>query len=387
MLSPNSSFDVVVPESDAFVRDVSASSKAVYVLEQLNGRGTVRALSFDEKPVVTEVKLPVDGPVRRLVADPLTANALVEVEGWTQASTWFYVDARGRASNARLPVPSVGSLPGVVAEEELVSNAGIQVPLTVVRRKDIPLDGSAPTLLLGYGAYGTSVGPYFAPAWLAWLERGGIFAVAHVRGGGERGETWHRDGMLSKKQNGIDDFLACAQYLVQNHYTSSAKLVAFAVSAGGVLAGSAIVQRPELFGAAVLESALCNPLRLDHMALGPQNAAEFGSASSEDGYRTLLAIDPYMQVRESARYPRVLFLVGANDTRVPPWQSAKFAARLQASGGDGADSLLRVYADEGHGVAGAASVRARMIADEYAFGFLATSGVIPKRMNEPKSRD
>jgi prolyl oligopeptidase len=229
------------------------------------------------------------------------------------------------------------------------------------------MDGSHPTWLNGYGSYGITLDPTFRPTWLAFLEKGGVLAVAHVRGGGEYGEDWHNSGRMLTKQHTIDDFLACAQYLIENKYTSTPKLAGEGTSAGGITIGGAITQRPDLFAAALIRVGDSDSLRSELMESGPANIPEFGTVKDPDGFKGLFGMDAYQHVKPNTAYPAVLLTTGVNDPRVAPWQAAKMTARLQASTDSGKPVLLRVDYDAGHGMGSTKSQRDIEFADEVAF--------------------
>jgi prolyl oligopeptidase len=222
--------------------------------------------------------------------------------------------------------------------------------------------------------------PVFSPPHLAWLERGGIYALAHTRGGGEYGELWHKEGQFGKKQNSIDDFIACAEYLIGQGYTSPAHLAAQTGSAGGMTVGSAVMQRPELFAAVVLRSASLDRLRMESTEGGPANTHEFGTVKVREDVKSLLAMSPYYHVQDGTAYPAVLLTAGMNDRRVPIWQSAKMTARLQRASSSGRPILLRVEYDAGHG-ANFGSTKAQVgaeLADIMAFMFWQTGYMTTK---------
>ena len=205
------------------------------------------------------------------------------------------------------------------------------MPLSIVTLAGIPRDGHLPTILYGYGSYGVSLEPTFMPFFLPWVERGGVLAFAHVRGGGELGADWHTEGQKLKKLNTILDFLACGQHLVDAGYTDPHHLAAMGGSAGGITVGRAMEVRPDLFGVVIDDSGMADTLRTETEPNGPPNTVEFGSVKTRDGFRGLYAMSPYLHVRDGVRYPAVLLCAGANDPRVAPWHSAKMAARLQPS--------------------------------------------------------
>ena len=208
------------------------------------------------------------------------------------------------------------------------SNDGTLIPLTLIYKKGMKFDSSAPTWLTVYGAYGESEFPNYDASRLIWLEKGGIIAIAHVRGGGELGPKWHYDGTGYKKQNSINDFIKCAEYLIHYHYTQPSKLVISGNSAGGIVIGMALIKRPDLFAAASIKVGMLNMSRLDKIPIGMANFEEFGSPFKKHELENLINIDAYLNLKEGVKYPNVMVSVGLQDDRVSPWQSAKFAARL-----------------------------------------------------------
>ena len=233
--------------------------------------------------------------------------------------------------------------------------------------------GSNPTILYGYGAYGNSMRPAFGPTRLAWLENGGIYCVAHVRGGGEFGKAWHKGGHRETKRNSWLDFNACAEYLVKNKYTSPAHLAAMGGSMGGVLVGRAMTSRPELYGAVVSRVGNHNPVRNHMRANGPANYPEYGNPLDPEEFPYVLAMDSYFAVQDGVNYPPMLLTCGYNDSRVDPWMPGKMAARLQQADPLGGPHLLRVGFEAGHGGVARSDIWEE-IADEYAFLFWALGG-------------
>ena len=243
-------------------------------------------------------------------------------------------------------------------ETKAPSHDGILVPLSLIYKKGIKLDGSHPTLLVGYGAYSITIDPYFNPRDLAWIEQGGILAFAHVRGGGEYGEEWHKAGMLQNKPNTWRDFIACAEYLIKQGYTSSAKLAGQGGSAGGILIGRAFTERPELFAAALSDVGLSDMIRDMFSPDGPLNVPEYGDLKNQQGFQNLFEISAYYHVKDGIRYPAVMITTGMNDPRVVPWEPGKMAARLQAATASGKPVLLRVDYQGGHGTIGGTRTQA-----------------------------
>jgi prolyl oligopeptidase len=231
------------------------------------------------------------------------------------------------------------------------------------------MDGSNPTLLRGYGSYGISQSPGFSPTSLAWLERGGILAVAHVRGGGELGQDWHLAGRKKTKPNTWKDFIACAEYLIDKGYTSKEHLAGQGGSAGGILIGRAITERPDLFAAANIAVGDCDMIRVETTTNGVPNIQEFGTVTIEEEFHALLEMSAYHHVEDGVEYPAVLLTHGINDPRVDPWLSAKMCARLQAATASDRPVLFRVDYHAGHGIGSTKKQYHEQYADLLAFLF------------------
>ena len=257
-----------------------------------------------------------------------------------------------------------------VEQRRATSKDGTEVPMFIVRRKDMPLDGDNPTLLYGYGGFNVSLTPAFNPTLIPWLEKGGVYVVANLRGGGEYGEAWHRAGMQANKQNVFDDFYACAEWLIANKYTSSARLAIEGGSNGGLLTGVASMQRPDLFAAAIVGVPLLDMLRYQDFLIARYWVPEYGSAEDKTQFETLRAYSPYHNVREGAKYPALLVTAGENDSRVHPLHARKFVARLQAkAANDHAEDpiLLWVDRDAGHGQGKPLALRIRDEVVQWSF--------------------
>ena len=360
----------VVPASDVVVVNISAAGDALYVQDLDGGVGRLRRLPYDGA-VIQPVKLPFDGAIESLVTNSTESGAWLELTSWTKSPLWYALDANtSNLTDTHLVPPSPVDYSQVESQEVKAKSAdGTMVPLSIVYKRGMALDGSHPTWLEGYGAYGITLDPEFRPTLLAFFERGGVFAVAHVRGGGEYGEDWHLAGQKLTKQHTIDDMLAGAEYLIEHKYTSAAHLAGEGTSAGGITIGGAITQRPDLFGAALIRVGDSDSLRSELMASGPANIPEFGTVKQPDGFKALYAMDAYQHVKPNTAYPAVLLTTGVNDPRVASWQAAKMAARLQASTTSGKPVLLRVDYDAGHGMGSTKTQRDDELADEVAFLF------------------
>jgi prolyl oligopeptidase len=260
--------------------------------------------------------------------------------------------------------------PAPFATEQLfaTSKDGTRVPVFVIHRKDMPLDGSTPTILYGYGGFDISITPYFAKETALWLQMGGAYAVATLRGGGEYGDAWHDAGRLANKQHVFDDFIASAQMLIDHKITSTPKLAVNGGSNGGLLVGAVLTQRPDLFGAAIAEQGVLDMLRFERFTVGKAWITEYGSArASAEQFKTLYAYSPLDNVKPGTRYPPTLITTSDHDDRVYPSHSFKFAAALQNAQAGDAPILLRVETNEGHFSGLTTDEAIAIYADFYAF--------------------
>jgi prolyl oligopeptidase len=367
---PNvSNAQVVIPEGEAVILAVVAAPDALYVQELDGGLGKLVRASYANYSLET-VKLPVKGTLELFGGDPRLPNLVMGLSSWTTAYHIFKYDSGTKkvSDTGLVPAGPFDDPPDIEAEEvKAPTNSGTMIPLSIVHKKGMKLDGTNPTLLSGYGAYGISMQPFFSSRWLAWLERGGVFATAHVRGGGEYGEDWHQGGMLQNKPNTWGDFIACAEYLVKHGYTSPSKLAGQGGSAGGILIGRAFTERPDLFAAALDDVGLSDMIRDMFSPDGPLNEPEYGDLKTPAGFKNLLEISAYYQLVDGTHYPAVLLTTGMNDPRVVPWEPGKMAARLQAASSS-KPVLLRVDYQGGHGGVGATkSQMEELAADQWSF--------------------
>ncbi|MBS0447605.1 MAG: S9 family peptidase [Proteobacteria bacterium] len=359
---------VIVPEGKGVLTALAFDRDTLYVRERDGAVSHVKRYAPDGSSGRV-LAMPFEGTIGTPVTDPREPGALISLRGWLQSPHIYAYDAaRDASTDTGLIPPSKTDLSQLVAEEvEAVSYDGTRIPLSILHQKGIALDGSHPTILDGYGSYGAALEPWFDPTSLAWIERGGVLAVAHVRGGGEYGEAWHRAGQLLTKTNTIFDFIACGEYLVDHRYMSSKRMAAQGGSAGGITVGGAMTWRPELFGVILDEVGASDTLRSETEPNGPPNVPEFGSVQTEEGFHGLYAMSAYAHVRNGTPYPAVLFSTGANDPRVAPWHMAKMAARTQAATSSGRPVLLRVDYDAGHGIGSSASQGEALTADLWSF--------------------
>jgi len=246
------------------------------------------------------------------------------------------------------------------------SRDGTKIPMFIVSKKNLKLDGNNPTLLYAYGGFNISLRPSYSPATIAWLDLGGIYVMANLRGGGEYGEEWHEAGMKLKKQNVFDDFIACAEHLISNKFTTSKKLSIAGGSNGGLLVGACMVQRPELYGACLPAVGVMDMLRFHKFTIGWAWQAEYGKPEDPEDFKNLLTYSPYHNLKPS-NYPATMVITSDHDDRVVPSHSYKFAAALQSAQNGFAPTLIRIESKAGHGAGTPTSKRIEAIVDKYAF--------------------
>lgn len=296
-------------------------------------------------------------------------DALIATSTWTDPSRIFSVDLAGKARDTGLRnnARPAGTPELEVSEVLVSSHDGARVPLAILRRKGLALDGSNPTLLIGYGAYGFSFEARFDPRSLAWFERGGVMAFANVRGSGAFGDAWYRAGFKATKPNTWKDGLACARFLIEKGFASPKTLGIWGTSAGGIFVGRAVTSAPELFAAAVFDVGVLDAVRAEESANGITNISEFGTTRKAEEFHALLEMSTYHHVKDAVNYPAVMLIHGMNDPRVDVWHSAKTAARLQAASSSGKPVIMRLNGQEGHGMGSTAKQAFSKQADIYSF--------------------
>ncbi|MEQ8838758.1 MAG: prolyl oligopeptidase family serine peptidase, partial [Lacipirellulaceae bacterium] len=247
------------------------------------------------------------------------------------------------------------------------SKDGTQVPIIISYKKGLQLDHTNPTLLYGYGGFNISITPSFAVTYAAWMDMGGVLAVANMRGGGEYGEAWHTAGKGVNKQNVFDDFIAAAEHLISTGYTKPEKLAIMGGSNGGLLVGAVMTQRPELFGAALPAVGVMDMLRFQNFTAGHFWRHEYGTADDPEEFEALIAYSPYHNLKPGTHYPPTLVTTADTDDRVVPMHSFKFAAALQHAQASDAPTLIRIESKAGHGAGTPVSKRIDLVADKWAF--------------------
>ena len=360
----------VVPAGNLVIESVSVAADALYISAKRDGIGMVMRWAPDVG--LEELSPPRGGATYLSSIEPDRPGALIYETTWIQGGVRYAYDPKTAtfADTGMIPVGEFDNLEGYVAKELVIpSHDGVMIPLTILHREGLTLDGKNPTVVYGYGSYGSSMNVGFSTTRLAWLERGGVWAIAHVRGGGEYGQEWHYAGRMETKPNTWRDLIASAEYLVREKYTSPAHMAPWGGSAGGILAGRAITERPDLFGAAIIDVGSLDTIRAETTTNGVPNIKEFGTVTEEAGFHALLAMSSYSNVRNGVEYPAVMLTHGFNDPRVEPWQSGKMAARLQAATASDNPVLLRVDFQAGHGIGSTRDQYLQKRADQFAFLF------------------
>jgi len=341
--------ETVVPEAGDSIQYITKSKRFLYII--YSGGVVGRLVTYDlESGKSTEVKLPTTGIVDAQCPDWQSNTCRVAITSWLQPVTrWDYdADKRTLTKNVFNTAVHYPGFENLVAEEvEVPSHDGTMVPLSIIHRKDLKLDGQTPAILEGYGAYSYSYEPNFNVRSSVALH-GVVLAFAHVRGGGEKGEAWYRAGFKTTKPNTWKDFIASAEYLIKKGYTSASKLAGTGTSAGGILISRAITERPELFGAAVCNVGCANAMRMEFSSNGPVNTPEFGTVADATEAQALYEMDGVQHVKPGVKYPAMLGVGGWNDPRVAPWEPGKFVAALQRASTSGKPVLMKVNYDNGH---------------------------------------
>lgn len=363
--------ETIVPPGEYVVRSLSVAQDALYV-DILSGVASkVLRVPHDEGSKIEEIALPADEPSGSVAAARADMpGVFIGTRSWTRAGHLYSFDPETKelADTGLVPQGKFDEPQGLTSTEVMVaSHDGVKVPLSIIHRANLKLDGSHPAMISGYGAYGHTMAVQYNPINLAWLERGGVIAIAHVRGGGAFGKEWHHAGRKATKPNTWKDFIACAEYLVKAGYTSPTKLAGKGGSAGGILIGRAITERPDLFAAAQIAVGCTDMLRFETTMNGPPNIPEFGTVTKADEFRGLLAMSTLHQIHDGTKYPAVILTHGINDPRVEPWESAKAAARLQAATVSGRPVLFRVDYHAGHGIGSTRTQRHEELADVWSF--------------------
>jgi prolyl oligopeptidase len=365
----------VVPAGDAVMTNIAAAGDGLYVAGRRGAASFLERIGDDGKPLA--IKLPRAGTIAEggsgdLVADPRVPGVLVGVSTWVSPAAWFVTGGGDTPDVGDLGITPHEDAPTdyLITETAIAARDKTMVPLTIVEKKGTPHDHRQLVLMEGYGAYGISEEPFtrFVPVVRGWVDAGGVLAIAHVRGGGDLGEDWHQAGRKATKQNTIHDYIDCANAMVKLGYATTSAIAGMGTSAGGITIGGAITQSAALFRAALIRVGASDTLRFENTEGGPANIAEFGTVKDKAEFWPLLAMDAYQHVKPGVTFPAVMLTAGAHDHRVPLWQSAKMAARLQAMEKTKGPVLLRVDYEGGHGTIGTGQKQADAEwADDFSF--------------------
>lgn len=360
--------EVIAAEGEGVIQSFAAGVTRLWVTELLGGPSRLRVLEHDggrehfvDLGEISTVSLPT-----RLAGDRL----LFRRETFLEPAAWFELPPGALAPEPTAMVSTSAADWSDCEATRIFAPAedGTPIPINVVKQETTPIDGTAPLLLYGYGSYGISMRPYFSASRRVWVEQGGIYAVANIRGGGEYGDEWHRVANLENKKTSMDDFAACARHLVEAGYTTRDRLAIEGGSAGGLMVYGTMAYYPDRMAAVVSRVGPSDALRAEFHPNGEFNITEFGTVKNEKQFPGMLAASPYHQVRDGVTYPAVLSLTGMNDPRVVAWQPFKMTARLQAAGSPN-PVLLRVSVDTGHGGGTSLTDQEAELLDVYSFLF------------------
>lgn len=358
---------VLLAESEEVLVSVAGARDAAYVVKRKGPAMQLLRLAHNDTGSQT-IPLAFEGTVNLMAADPNQDGLIYNLTGWTRALKHYTVDAK--LSSQSLPLSRVGAYDqpaNMLAREATVrARDGVFIPISIISARDIKLDGRNPTILYGYGSYGITENPFFNPRLLAFIEQGGVFVYAHVRGGGIFGTEWHLAGQKAKKANTWRDGISVAEWLIDHGYTSPKQLGILGGSAGGIFVGMAINERPDLFAAAVPAVPVMDMVRCELDPNGLANIPEFGTVKNQEGFKALYAMSSYHQLK-TAEYPAVMLIHGVNDTRVSVWQSTKYANRLMHQSRSGKPVLMRLDYQLGHGGGATRLQQQEQTADIWSF--------------------
>ena len=348
---------------------VIPTKNSVQVTYQLGGPSEIRTYDYQGKQIEGPALLPLASihDITPLEGDDILFNT----SSYLVPRSWFrYYPHKNETERMAISFSSpVDFSDCEVRREYAISKDGTRIPVNIIKLKSLALDGNNPALLYGYGGFGVNEAPSFSSTLRVWIEQGGIYAMANLRGGSEFGEGWHRAGMLTNKQNVFDDFAAAMNYLIEKGYTNPRKLTINGGSNGGLLLGAMITQHPELFKATVSSVGIYDMIRVELSSNGSFNIPEYGTVKDPGQFKAMYAYSPYHKVKDGTAYPAILFMTGANDPRVDPMQSRKMTARLQSASSSDNPVLLRTSSSTGHGSGTPLNEKIKEAVDKYTFLF------------------
>ncbi len=357
----------IIGESEDVLESVSLFGQTFYASWLQDARGKVTRHGIDGA-LIDQLDLPGVGTVSGFGGRQDAKETFFSFTNYVTPSSIYRVDlGSGNTSLWRQPEIDLDISQFVTEQLFCKSKDGTTVPIIVTRKKGTKLDGSNRTLLYGYGGFNISITPSFSSTNAAWIDAGGIYAVANLRGGGEYGREWHEDGMRLKKQNVFDDFIAAAEHLIKMKYTQPSRLAVMGRSNGGLLVGAVMTQRPDLFGACLPGVGVMDMLRYHKFTIGWAWVTEYGSSDEQDQIDNLLSYSPLHNLKSGTCYPATLITTADRDDRVVPGHSFKFAAALQAAQGCNRPTLIRIETRAGHGAGTPISKTIDQYADLWGF--------------------
>jgi len=358
---------VIVPEQAETLVEARMLNQQIVTEYLADARSMVKVVDLTGKPV-REITLPGIGSVSGFSGKRGDTETFYSFTGFTNPTTIYRLDmASGKSDIFRQPKVDFDPGQYETRQQFFTSRDGTKVPMFIVAKKGIKLDGTNPTYLYGYGGFNISMTPAFSPANLAWMEMGGVYASVNLRGGGEYGEAWHMAGTRLQKQNVFDDFIGAAEWLVENKVTSPQKLAIGGGSNGGLLVGAALTQRPELFAAAIPQVGVMDMLRFHKFTIGWAWTSDYGSSENPDEFKALVKYSPLHNLKPGTCYPATMITTADHDDRVVPAHSFKFAAAEQAAQGGSAPVIIRIDTKAGHGAGKPTTKQIEEVADRWGF--------------------
>jgi prolyl oligopeptidase len=360
---------LVKEKNDEVFKSFTITKDGIYYTTTKNGIEAKLYLYKDGKEI--PIKLPyVSGDINLQSKGIEFSDIWVSCSGWANEEQRFKYDVISNTFSPEnlTPISDYPEFKDIIVEEVIVkARDGEEIPLSLIYNKNIKKDGKAPVLIDAYGAFGISRNPFFARSYLLWASEGGLMAIAHVRGGGEKGEKWYLGGYKETKSNTWRDLIDCTEYLIRKNYTAKDKVAIWGASAGGITVGRAMTERPDLFKAVIAEVGVMNVLRDE--ATPYSNAKEFGTVKDPKELKDLLGMDAYHHLKQGVKYPATLITAGINDERVMVWQPVKFAAKLMVDNTSNNPILLKVDYEGGHGNNVPIRYLYSNVSDIFAFAF------------------
>lgn len=365
---------LVAEDAQATISDFVMTKQGLFFVKTKNGVSSKLYKLANEK--IEEIPIPKPaGAIYALSKGADYDDLWIEISGWTTNEVRYKYNLENNTftEESLYPRKNKNNYDDIIVEEvEVPSHDGELIPLSLIYHKDIQKNGNNSVLMRGYGTYAFSLTPEVDPLMLQWIDKGGIYAVTHVRGGGEKGDTWHKAGLKKTKPNTWKDFIACTEYLIDQNYTNPKKIAAWSSSAGGILIGRAITERPDLYAAAIVRVGKLNTLRSENTPNGLNGIKEYGTVKDPQEFEYLLEMDAYHHIKEGEKYPALLLTAGMNDTRVPAWQPGKFAAKMIQANAANKPVIFNVDFKSGHGFDASSQKRSTELQDILSFAFWQT---------------